>query len=79
MRRHTPLAEIERAFVEEMEDDRARREQHLAQVLRRSRQRHLERQHKRGTLRFTLLVLTLLATAIIVTIAMFETLYYVMG
>jgi hypothetical protein len=79
MRMRTPLAEIERAFVDEMEEDRARREEHLAQVQRRSRQRHLERQHKRGTLRFTLLVLTLIATAVIVTIAMFETLYYVMG
>ncbi len=79
MRMRQSLAEIEEAFVEEIEEDRQRREAHLAQVQRRSRQRHLERQHKRGTLRFTLLVLTLLATAIIVTIAMFETLYYVMG
>jgi hypothetical protein len=29
--------------------------------------------------RFALLVLTLIATAVIVTIAMFQTLYYVMG
>jgi hypothetical protein len=79
MRMRTPLAEIERAFVDEMEEDRTRREQHLAQVQRRSRQRHLERQHKQGTFRFALLVFTLLGTAIVVTIAMFETLYYVMG
>jgi len=79
MRMRTPLAEIERAFVEEAIEDRQRREEHLARVQRRSRERHRERQHKRGTLRFGVLVLTLLATAIIVTIAMFETLYYVMG
>ena len=30
-------------------------------------------------MRFTVLVLTLVATAVIVTVAMFETLYYVMG
>ena len=35
--------------------------------------------HKRGSLRFWLVLLTLISTAVIVTIAMFETLYYVMG
>ena len=30
-------------------------------------------------MRFALLVLTLIATAVVVTIAMFQTLYYVMG
>jgi hypothetical protein len=35
--------------------------------------------HKRGTLRFTILVLTLLATAVFVTVVMFRTLYLVMG
>jgi hypothetical protein len=30
-------------------------------------------------MRFTLLVLTLIATAVVVTIAMFQTLYYVIG
>ena len=45
----------------------------------RSRQRHIERSHKHGSMRFALLVLTLIATAVLVTIAMFQTLYYVMG
>ena len=45
----------------------------------RSRRRHFEREQKAGSLRFALLVLTLIATAVIVTIAMFQTLYYVMG
>jgi hypothetical protein len=45
----------------------------------RTRQRHIERSHKHGSMRFFLLVLTLIATAVIVTIAMFQTLYYVMG
>jgi hypothetical protein len=35
--------------------------------------------HKRGSLRFALLILVLVATAVLVTVAMFETLYYVMG
>ncbi len=41
--------------------------------------RHRERAKKHGSLRFWLVLLTLIATAVIVTIAMFETLYYVMG
>ena len=32
-----------------------------------------------SSMRFALLVLTLIATAVVVTIAMFQTLYYVMG
>jgi hypothetical protein len=45
----------------------------------RSRRRHLEREHKAGSMRFALLVLTLIATAVIVTVVMFQTLYLVMG
>ena len=39
----------------------------------------LEKQHKHGTLRFVMLVLLLIATAVLVTVAMFQTLYIVMG
>jgi hypothetical protein len=79
MRMQQSLADIEEAFVEEIEEDRERRERLARRAEMRSRQRHIERSHKHGNLRFFLLVLTLLATAIIVTIAMFQTLYYVMG
>ena len=34
---------------------------------------------KRSSVRFWLLVLSLIATAVIVTVAMFETLYYLLG
>ena len=37
------------------------------------------RETKRSSVRFWLLVLTLIATAVIVTVAMFETLYYLLG
>ena len=37
------------------------------------------RRTRPGSMRFALLVLTLIATAVVVTIAMFQTLYYVMG
>ena len=73
------LADIEAAFVEEIDADRERRERIQAQAIRRTQVRHRERAKKQGSLRFWLVLLTLIATAVIVTIAMFETLYYVMG
>ncbi len=79
MRMRQSLAEIEEAFVEEIEEDRDRRERLARRAEQRSRQRHIERAHKHGSMRFVLLVLTLIATAVVVTIAMFQTLYYVMG
>lgn len=79
MRMRQSLAQLERAFSEEIALDRTRRE-HLRQTAtQRSRKRHLDRLHKRGSLRFALLVLSIIVTAVVVTIAMFETLYYVMG
>jgi membrane glycosyltransferase len=79
MRMQQSLADIEEAFVEEIEEDRERRERLARRAELRARQRHIERTHKHGSMRFVVLVLTLIATAVIVTIAMFQTLYYVMG
>jgi anti-sigma-K factor RskA len=79
MRMRQSLADIEAAFVEETTEDRERRERLQAQAIRRTRVRHRERAHKRGSLRFWLVFFMLVATAVVVTIAMFETLYYVMG
>ena len=73
------LDEFERAFVEETYTDRVRRESLRRKAVLRSRQRNLEKVHKRGTARFIMLVLMIIATAIVVTIAMFQTLAYVMG
>jgi hypothetical protein len=79
MRMRQSLAEIEEAFVEEIEEDRERRERLARRAELRTRQRRIERTHKHGSMRFALLVLVLIATAVVVTIAMFQTLYYVMG
>jgi membrane glycosyltransferase len=79
MRMRQSLAEIEEAFVEEIEEDRERRERLARRAELRTRQRRVEKTHKHGSMRFAMLVLTLIATAVIVTIAMFQTLYYVMG
>jgi hypothetical protein len=45
----------------------------------RSRKRTHEREKKRSSMRYWVLVLSLIATAVIVTIAMFETLYYLLA
>ncbi len=79
MRMGQSIAEIEEAFFEEIEEDRERRERLRHHAEQRARRRHVERVHRHGNVRFALLVLTLIATAVIVTIAMFQTLYYVMG
>jgi len=73
------LDEIEQAFVEKTDEDRVRRETLRRRAIIRSQQRQLQRVHKRGTARFVVLWLVLIATAVIVTIAMFKTLSVVMG
>ncbi len=73
------LDEFERAFVEETYVDRVRRESLRRRAIIRSRQRRLEKVNKRGTLRYIMLVLMIIATAVVVTIVMFRTLAYVMG
>jgi hypothetical protein len=79
LRMRQSLAEIERAFHEESEEDRERREALRYAAIDRSRQRTMQRRHRHGTLRFIILVLVLTATAVGVTVGMFEILYIVMG
>ena len=79
MKMRQSLAQFERALVEDMQADRRRREQLRRDAAVRARQREIERTHKHGTLRFVVLVLTLIATAVLVTVAMFQVLYLVMG
>ena len=79
MRMRQSIAQLERAFVEEIELDRARRENLRHTAASRSRSRRVQRKQQRSSLRFFLLVLSLIATAVLVTVAMFQTLYYMMG
>jgi membrane glycosyltransferase len=79
MRMEQSLSEFEQALSQEMAQARALRERAVRRAEKRSRQRHLAKVHKRGSMRYVLLVLSIIATAVVVTIAMFETLYYVMG
>ena len=68
-------AELEQAFAQEISLERERRHSLLRSAERRSRKRAVQRTHKRGSLRFAMLVTTLIATAAIVTVAMFASLY----
>ncbi len=79
MRMHQPIAEFESALVEEIALERAVDDHLRRQAQVRTKRRHVERVNRHGTMRFALLVLVLLATAVGVTIAMFQTLYLVMG
>jgi hypothetical protein len=79
MRMRQSLAEFESAFVEDLELERQLAEARRRQAVTRTKRRSIEHRHRRGTMRFTLLVLSLLVTAIVVTIVMFQTLYIVMG
>ena len=73
------LMQFEQAFAEKTWADRRRRDAVRRQVALRADTRRRAKTHRAGSVRFGLLVLILLATAVGVTVAMFETLYYVMG
>jgi membrane glycosyltransferase len=79
MRMRQSVAQFEQAFLEESQADAVRRERLRREAAVRARDRHLARTHKSGTLRFVMLVTTLIATAVLVTVAMFQVLYLVMG
>ena len=74
MRMRQSLAQLEQAFKEEAFEERERRSTLRRQAVERSRNRRQERVEKAGNLRFAGLVLAILATSVIVTILMFETL-----
>ncbi len=79
MKMRQSLAQLEQEFRHEMQLDRSRRENLRRRAVVRSRKRTHEREKKRSSMRFWLLVFSLIATAVIVTVAMFETLYYLLG
>jgi cell division septal protein FtsQ len=79
MRMRQSLAEIEEAFFEEIEEDRERRERLRRHTEQRARHRQVSRTHRHGTLRFAAVMLTLIATAVLVTMVMFRVLYLVMA
>ena len=79
MRMRQSKAQWERAFHEEMAADAARRERLRREAVKRSRTRRVEKIEKHGKLRFIGLVTAILATSVLVTFVMFETLARLMG
>ena len=60
MKMRQSLADWEQAFVKEISLDRHRRDSLRRTAEQRARKREVERRHKRGSVRFALLVLTLI-------------------
>jgi hypothetical protein len=79
MRMRQSLADLERAFVEETAEDRDRQHALRYAAVERSRRRSIDRRHRHGSVRFIVLVIMLVATAVAVTVGMFEILYMVMA
>jgi len=79
MRMRQSLAQFEEAFREEAAESIVRRERLRKRSAQRARFRRVERSRKAGKFRFLLLALTLIATAVIVTVVMFETLAWLAG
>ncbi|HYZ80942.1 MAG TPA: hypothetical protein VE571_06720 [Solirubrobacteraceae bacterium] len=79
MKMRQSLAQLEQEFRHETQLDRSRRESLRRHAARRSRMRTHVRRRKRSSLRYWMLVLSLIATAVIVTAVMFETLYLLLG
>jgi len=79
MKMRQSLAELEQEFRHEMQLESSRSQMMWRRATSRSRKRTRERERKRSSLRFWLLVIALIGTAVAVTIAMFETLYYLLG
>jgi len=73
------LTELERAFAREISMERRRRASLRRTAEQRAIRREVDRRHKRGSIRFVLLVLTLVMTAAIVTVVMFRTLYLLLS
>lgn len=79
MRMRQSLAQFEEALLEETASEREHRQRLRREAAQRARSRRQQRAHKSGTLRFVGLIVAILATAVVVTIVMFETLALLIG
>jgi hypothetical protein len=79
MKMRQSLAEFEREFLHETKRHRTRARQVQRDVVVRSRKRSYERNQKRSSFRFWALVVSLVTTALLVTVAMFASLYYLLS
>lgn len=79
MRMRQSLADFEEAFREEAAESIVRRERLRKQAAQRSRVRRVHRRRQQGKLRFTFLALSIVITAVVVTLVMFQTLAMLVG
>jgi hypothetical protein len=79
MRRHQTLAQFEVAFEQEAALERRRRTQLRQRAATRSRARRIQRTEQRGKVAFGVLFAALAVTVVTVSVAMFETLAWLMG
>lgn len=79
MRMRQSLAQFEAAFREETVEDRRRRHRLRREAAERSYSRRIEKQTKHGNMRFVVLLLAMIGTAVLVTIVMFQTLALLMS
>ena len=78
MKMRQTLSQLEAAFVEETTLERHRRESLRRTAARRTAMRRSERSLRQGKARFLVLSLTLLATAVVVSVVMFRALYLIL-
>jgi hypothetical protein len=75
MKMRQSLAQLEQEFLHHSEIEERRRNHLQRTAAVRSRQRWHARERKRGSMRFYVLAFSLVLTAVLVTVAMFATLY----
>jgi len=79
MKMRQTLADWEQAFSDEITLDRRRRASLQRTAAQRTLKREAHRRQRRSFARFVLLVMTLILTAVVVTVVMFRTLYLLLG
>ncbi|MGH2905465.1 MAG: hypothetical protein ACRDKI_01700 [Solirubrobacterales bacterium] len=79
MKMRQSVAEFERAFHEHTHVDRKRRHEVRVEAIQRTKVRHRERHVQSQFRRFVTLMVALVATVILVSYAMFETLAWLMS
>lgn len=73
------LAQMEQAFEQQAALERRRREQLRSRAVQRSKARRIARTEQGQKVRFSVLVVSLTLTVVIVVVAMFETLAWLMS
>jgi hypothetical protein len=79
MKMQDSISQFEVAFEQESALERRRRHQLRQRASNRSRARRIQRTEQRGNVAFSVLVVALTITVLVVTVVMFETLAWLMG